>query len=190
MYQVPEVVLRTVRIAITWRDVPDAEPEDEDGDREVRVKIGILVWGVQKGVEHVASVVEKVHRFSAQNKVLNIDDALDFDKLNTPLYSPAGRRDDTTPPQKRRSTARDLGRPLHPQPSELRRRREDSPPLPTDFGLRLEGDDESCPKCSEVCDNPEPKHLLGPNRDQLRIQVVIVPLTDFCHVGPPDTSLG
>ncbi|KAI8421237.1 hypothetical protein MSG28_008295 [Choristoneura fumiferana] len=189
-FDVPEVVLRTVRIAITWRDVPDAEPEDEDGDREVRVKIGILVWGVQKGVEHVASVVEKVHRFSAQNKVLNIDDALDFDKLNTPLYSPAGRRDDTTPPQKRRSTARDLGRPLHPQPSELRRRREDSPPPPTDFGLRLEGDDESCPKCSEVCDNPEPKHLLGPNRDQLRIQVVIVPLTDFCHVGPPDTSLG
>ncbi|KAI5634239.1 BTB/POZ domain-containing protein [Phthorimaea operculella] len=63
--------------------------ETEDCEPDVRVKIGILVWGVQKGVEHVAHVVERVHRFSALDRVLNIDGALDFDELNTPLYTPS-----------------------------------------------------------------------------------------------------
>ncbi|RVE44297.1 hypothetical protein evm_011021 [Chilo suppressalis] len=148
-YDVPEVVLRTVRISITCQNCP--EPENEyDEEPDVRVKIGILVWGVQKGVEHVSAVVEKVHRFSSQNRVLNIDGALDFDELNTPLYTPpGGARPDTDPPVKRTSR---------------------------------------CPKCTETADNPEPRHLLGPNKDQLRIQVIIVPLTDYCHVGPPETS--
>ncbi|XP_045449062.1 BTB/POZ domain-containing protein 17 [Melitaea cinxia] len=144
-YDVPEVVLRTVRISITCQNCPELKNYCEYGDYnepDVRVKIGILVWGVQNGVEHVASVVERVHRFSAQNRVLNIDGALDFDELNTPLYSPA------TPATKQ-------GR---------------------------------CQKCSESCDAPEPKHLLGPNKDQLRIQVVIVPLTDFCHVSGSDSN--
>ncbi|XP_047531839.1 BTB/POZ domain-containing protein 17 [Vanessa atalanta] len=151
-YDVPEVVLRTVRISITCQNCPQQQDNNyeycEYNEPDVRVKIGILVWGVQNGVEHVASVVERVHRFSAQNRVLNIDGALDFDELNTPLYSPAG--------------------PASP-----------SPPA---------GKHGRCPKCSDICDPPEPKHLLGPNRDQLRIQVVIVPLTDFCHVGAADTN--
>ncbi|CAH0724013.1 unnamed protein product, partial [Brenthis ino] len=88
-YDVPEVVLRTVRISITCQNCPEAAHEYDCGEPDVRVKIGILVWGVQNGVEHVASVVERVHRFSAQYRVLNIDGALDFDELNTPLYSPA-----------------------------------------------------------------------------------------------------
>ncbi|CAG9787454.1 unnamed protein product [Diatraea saccharalis] len=141
-YDVPEVVLRTVRISITCQNCP--EPDDEQMDEpDVRVKIGILVWGVQKGVEHVSSVVERVHRFSSQNRVLNIDGALDFDELNTPLYTPP------TTPECHSPAARRTSR---------------------------------CPKCSEAADNPEPRHLLGPNMDQLRIQVIIVPLTDYCHV--------
>ncbi|XP_063367340.1 uncharacterized protein LOC134655801 [Cydia amplana] len=153
-FDVPEVVLRTVRVSITCQNPPDAPDYDDQQEPDVRVKIGLLVWGVQKGVEHIASVVERVHRFSAQNRVLNIDGALDFDSLNTPLYSPACRPACSQPAQASASS----------QPHK-----------------------ESCPKCSERCDNPEPKHLLGPNRDQLRIQVVIVPLTDYCHVGIPDT---
>ncbi|XP_063387473.1 BTB/POZ domain-containing protein 17 [Cydia fagiglandana] len=154
-FDVPEVVLRTVRVSITCQNPPDAPEYDDQQEPDVRVKIGLLVWGVQKGVEHIASVVERVHRFSAQNRVLNIDGALDFDELNTPLYSPACRPACREPAQASASS----------QPHK-----------------------ESCPKCSERCDNPEPKHLLGPNRDQLRIQVVIVPLTDYCHVGTPDTA--
>ncbi|XP_049870510.1 BTB/POZ domain-containing protein 17 [Pectinophora gossypiella] len=156
-YDVPEVVLRTVRISITCQSCPESttnqygEPEQLEPD--VRVKIGILVWGVQKGVEHVSSVVERVHRFSAQNRVLNIDGALDFDQLNTPLYSPAAG----CAPHAGNTAAKPQGR---------------------------------CPKCSDSCEYPEPRHLLGTNRDQLRIQVVIVPLTDYCHVGAPDGVVG
>ncbi|XP_041968036.1 BTB/POZ domain-containing protein 17 [Aricia agestis] len=135
-YDIPEVVLRTVRVSITCN--MDAKSDDND-DTDVRVKIGILVWGVQNGVEHVSAVLERVHWFSKHNRVLNIDGALDFDELNTPLYSPANSN--LAPPKK-------------------------------------------CPKCTEDCEPAEPKHLLGPNRDHLRIQVVILPLTDYCHVSP------
>ncbi|CAG4933542.1 unnamed protein product [Parnassius apollo] len=147
-YDVPEVVLRTVRISITCQSVAAGEPYCPEPD--VRVKIGILVWGVQKGVEHISAVTERVHRFSAQNRVLNIDNALDFDELNTPLYTPS-----------------------HSQ---------------TSFAA-YKGP-ARCPKCVDSCAYPEPPHLLGPNRDQLRIQVVIVPLTDFCHVSPPEVTFG
>nr|XP_021203067.1 BTB/POZ domain-containing protein 17 isoform X2 [Bombyx mori] len=72
-YDVPEVVLRTVRISITCQNCPepalDQYGEPEQTEPDVRVKIGVLVWGVQKGVEHVSSVVERVHRFSAQNSM-------------------------------------------------------------------------------------------------------------------------
>ncbi|KAL0881350.1 hypothetical protein ABMA27_001227 [Loxostege sticticalis] len=157
-FDVPEVVLRTVRIAITCQNCPepalDAYGEPATLEPDVRVKIGILVWGVQKGVEHVSSVVERVHRFSSQNRVLNIDGALDFDELNTPLYTPSSSSAATT---------------VEPQPVTHKG--------PT-----------RCQKCTDTSDDPEPRHLLGPNRDQLRIQVVIVPLTDYCHVGAPDAS--
>ncbi|CAG4946206.1 unnamed protein product [Colias eurytheme] len=147
-YDVPEVVLRTVRISITCQSCSQPTNKyDEEYEPDVRVKIGILVWGVQNGLEHVASVVERVHRFSAQNRVLNIDGALDFDELNTPLYTPTAN-----------------------SPS-----------------WKVNG---RCAKCTDNCELPEPKHLLGPNRDQLRIQVVIVPLTDFCHVSVHDGPRG
>lgn len=171
-YDVPEVVLRTVRISITCQNCPEyvvnQYDEAEETEPDVRVKIGILVWGVQKGVEHVSSVVERVHRFSAQNRVLNIDGALDFDELNTPLYSPggAGGAGASTAP------------PAAPKP--------DPPsPAPTvSFGQK------HCSNCTDNSELPEPCHLLGPNRDQLRIQVVIVPINEYCHVGAPDTIHG
>ncbi|KAL4702814.1 hypothetical protein ACJJTC_003972 [Scirpophaga incertulas] len=140
-YDVPEVVLRTVRISITCQSSVFSGPENSTTEPDIRVKIGILVWGVQKGVEHVTSVVTRVHRFSPQNRVLNIDGALDFDELNTPLYSPASRS---------------------PRP------------------------ESSSQKTSslETTDATESCHLLGPNKDQLRIQVIILPLTNTCRVGP------
>ncbi|XP_026727156.1 BTB/POZ domain-containing protein 17 [Trichoplusia ni] len=157
-YDVPEVVLRTVRISITCQNCPEYTVnqygETEQLEPDVRVKIGILVWGVQKGVEHVSSVVERVHRFSPQNRVLNIDGALDFDELNTPLYSPAAA------PRAREPT-----------------------PTPTPTQKR-------CSKCSESSEFPEPRHLLGPNKDQLRIQVVILPLNEYCHVAASECSQG
>lgn len=177
-YDVPEVVLRTVRISITCQNCPDYTVnqfgETEQLEPDVRVKIGILVWGVEKGVEHVSSVVERVHRFSAQNRVLNIDDALDFDALNTPLYtpcSPPGAPPPATAP------------PTPPAPPTL-------PAAPAGKNYSVNSvSSKRCYKCSDY-EAPEPRHLLGPHKDQLRIQVVIVPLTDYCHVGVNDSTQG
>ncbi|XP_037296844.1 BTB/POZ domain-containing protein 17-like isoform X1 [Manduca sexta] len=148
-YDVPEVVLRTVRISITCQNSPEHTVSPygliHQLEPDVRVKIGILVWGVQKGVEHVSSVVERVHRFSAQNRMLNIDGALDFDSLNTPLYSPAAA------PHAAATHPASATHPAHATPAGLNHKR--------------------CSKCTESCDFPEPKHLLGPNRDQLRVSV-------------------
>lgn len=72
----PEEILRTVRLSLTCRESP--EPS-------MRVKVSILIYGVQGGVEHVIQVVEKVHHFTTQDKILNIDDLIPFHELNTPV---------------------------------------------------------------------------------------------------------
>lgn len=173
-YDVPEVVLRTVRISITCQNPPESVVnyygDIVRDEPDIRVKIGILVWGVQKGVEHVTTVLERVHRFSAQNKVLNIDDALDFDELNTPLYTP--QDSPTQLPAEPISESRAHGRPSR------------SPRSPDNnkTGGR-------CVNCNNQCIvTHEPIYLLGPSGDQLRIQVVIVPLTDFSHVSPSESG--
>lgn len=72
--EVPESVLRTVRLSITCKDPPESE--------DLRVKVGILINGMQDGVEHVMSVMQRNHRFSEKEKVLNLDNILAFDELN------------------------------------------------------------------------------------------------------------
>ncbi|XP_054280143.1 BTB/POZ domain-containing protein 17 isoform X2 [Macrosteles quadrilineatus] len=73
--EVPESVLRTVRVSVTCKDPPgDGLP--------LRVKIGLLVWGIQDGVEHVMSVITRNHIFNEEEKVLNLDDIISFDELN------------------------------------------------------------------------------------------------------------
>lgn len=172
-YDVPEVVLRTVRISITCQNSPEYTTDPYGGQEQlepdIRVKIGILVWGVQKGVEHVASVVEHVHRFSVQNKVLNIDGALDFDELNTPLYTPSSSGSGSGSGSASGCASRTWVSSAGPTPNS---------------------DNKQCSKCTDICEYPEPKHLLGPHRDQLKIQVVIVPLTDYCHVTAPESTNG
>lgn len=120
--EVPESVLRTVRLSITCKD----PPTDTD---DLRVKVGILITGVQDGVEHVMSVIQRNHRFSQDDKVLNLDDVLSFDELNE-LFTCAGSN--TTEP---------------------------SP------------------------------FLVGPNRDILKIHIVIAPLCESSSTDPPDKTL-
>ncbi|XP_066251067.1 BTB/POZ domain-containing protein 17 [Euwallacea similis] len=72
--EVPEEILRTVRLSLTCRDYP--EPD-------MRVRVSVLIYGVQGGVEHVMEVVERVHHFTPQHKILNIDDLIPFAELNT-----------------------------------------------------------------------------------------------------------
>lgn len=74
--EVPEEILRTVRLSLTCRESP--EPE-------MRVKVSILIYGFQGGVEHVMEVIEKVHHFTPQDKILNIDNLIPFHELNIPV---------------------------------------------------------------------------------------------------------
>jgi hypothetical protein len=46
--------------------------------------VGILIHGVQDGVEHIRTVIERNHHFGETDNVLNFDDLLSFDELNNP----------------------------------------------------------------------------------------------------------
>lgn len=74
--EVPEAVLRTVRLAVTAKDVEYA-----------RVRIAVLVFAVQEGIEYVVNVVSTKYIFSTDDNLLNLDDILPFDSLNDPPVS-------------------------------------------------------------------------------------------------------
>ncbi|XP_014252510.1 BTB/POZ domain-containing protein 17 isoform X2 [Cimex lectularius] len=81
--ELPESILCSVRLSITCRDVT----EDY-----LRVKIGVLIVGLQDGTEHVVNVVEKNHYFSKDDRVLNIDNIIPFDDLNLRLIKSDGHK--------------------------------------------------------------------------------------------------
>lgn len=74
--EVPEAVLRTVRLAVTAKDVDHA-----------RVRVAVLIFAAQDGVEYVLRVVSTNYIFSADDNLLNLDDILPFDSLNDPPVS-------------------------------------------------------------------------------------------------------
>ena len=74
--EVPEVVLRTVRLAVTAKDVEYA-----------RVRIAVLVYGLQDNIEHVKNVVMTKHIFTADDNLLNLDDILPFDSFTDSAVS-------------------------------------------------------------------------------------------------------
>lgn len=74
--EMPEHVIRSVRLSLTCKEPP------LDCDDDMRVKIGVLIYGLQDGVEHVARVREIIHRFNNKERVLNLDDLLPFEELN------------------------------------------------------------------------------------------------------------
>lgn len=74
--EVPEAVLRTVRLAVTAKDVEYA-----------RVRVAVLVFAVQEGIEYIVNVVSTNYIFSADDNLLNLDDILPFDNLNDPPVS-------------------------------------------------------------------------------------------------------
>lgn len=72
----PEHVIRSVRLSLTCKEPPI------EADNDMRVKIGVLIYGLQDGVEHIARVTEVIHRFNKTDRVLNLDDLLPFEELN------------------------------------------------------------------------------------------------------------
>lgn len=74
--EVPEEILRTVRLSLTCREL---------ATEDMRVHIAVLIYGRGDGLEHVVSVIEKVHHFNSQNRILNIDDLISFEEVNPPF---------------------------------------------------------------------------------------------------------
>ncbi|KAK1135303.1 hypothetical protein K0M31_008068 [Melipona bicolor] len=74
--EMPEHVKRSVRLSLTCKEPP------VNSNADMRVKIGVLIYGLQDGVEHIARVTEIIHRFSEKERVLNLDDILPFEELN------------------------------------------------------------------------------------------------------------
>uniref|UniRef100_T1J0N0 BTB domain-containing protein n=1 Tax=Strigamia maritima TaxID=126957 RepID=T1J0N0_STRMM len=69
--EMPETILRTVRLSVMSKDNDTA-----------RVNVGILISGMQDGVEHVKTVVQKRFVFTESEQMLNIDNLIPFDELN------------------------------------------------------------------------------------------------------------
>ncbi|XP_034950886.1 BTB/POZ domain-containing protein 17 [Chelonus insularis] len=85
--EMPEHVIRSVRLSLTCKEPP------VNADADMRVKIGVLIYGLQDGVEHIARVTEITHRFSKTDRVLNLDDLLPFEELNP---QPSAKSPNTT----------------------------------------------------------------------------------------------
>lgn len=52
-----------------------------------RVRVAVLVFGVQEGIEYIINVVSTKYIFSTEDNLLNLDDILPFDSLNDPPVS-------------------------------------------------------------------------------------------------------
>ena len=71
--EVPEEIISTVRLSLTCRKLFEAK---------IKVKVAVLIYGIQGGVEHVMEVKEKIHHFTNEDKVMNIDNLIPFAELN------------------------------------------------------------------------------------------------------------
>ncbi|XP_055389941.1 BTB/POZ domain-containing protein 17 isoform X2 [Condylostylus longicornis] len=71
---IPEFVLRTVRLRITCK---------ENFKKEQRFKIAVLITGVQNKIPHILTVHERTEYFSESFQVVNIDGLLNYDELAT-----------------------------------------------------------------------------------------------------------
>lgn len=106
--EVPEEILRTVRLSLTCRQLVK---------ENMRVHVAVLIYGWQNGGEYVTDVVERIHHFNSQNRILNIDDLIPFEELN-PSFS--------------------------------------------------------------LDENQDSIYLIGPNKNQIRLNIIITPTTQFC----------
>ncbi|XP_018009829.1 uncharacterized protein LOC108667324 [Hyalella azteca] len=85
--EVPEVILRTVRLSITHNTANAVAAPDKGSSAPApspRVRLAVLVSAYSNGVEFVSHVVTKNHIFSPDDCLLNMDDILPFDSLNDP----------------------------------------------------------------------------------------------------------
>lgn len=73
--EVPERVKTTVRLSLSCRELKD----------DIKVRVGVLLYGQQGGVEHIMRVSQRVHQFNSKDQTLVIDNLIPFDELNPPV---------------------------------------------------------------------------------------------------------
>jgi BTB/POZ domain-containing protein 17 len=72
--EVPESILKTVRVRCTCRGI---------SDEEQRFKIAVLVSGIQNNVNHIKSLHTRTAYFSRENRAINFDNVVPYDELST-----------------------------------------------------------------------------------------------------------
>ena len=73
MTEVPELVLRTVRLTFMPKSLVDGP---------LRFRLAVLIDGVTNGVHHVRTVATRSFLFTEEERLVNFDDLLSFDELN------------------------------------------------------------------------------------------------------------
>ena len=83
--EVPEMILRTVRVSVTTRvtddSVTDVDFNKSSDHEQLKVKIGILVAGTQDNFEHIQCVRTRNYVFDINDEIVNFDDLVDHDDL-------------------------------------------------------------------------------------------------------------
>merc|ERR1719495_737350 len=69
--ELPEKVLKTVRVSVSTHS-----------EEEARVRIGLLIHGVQDGFEHIRQSVCRNYIFSKSDQIVHFDDMVDYEDLN------------------------------------------------------------------------------------------------------------
>ncbi|CAO1393264.1 unnamed protein product [Diamesa hyperborea] len=86
-YEIPETVLRSVRLKINCRAMLAYE--------SIRFKIGVLICAIQNNITHIKTSFEKICYFSDETRVLNFDNIIAYDELisHNSLYLIGSERD-------------------------------------------------------------------------------------------------
>lgn len=111
--------------------------------------MGILISGCQGGIEHVMTVKEKIHHFSVNDRVMNIDDLIPFDDLNPPAVASSGGSDAKVNRTERHFCTNDA----------------------------------SYTPSSEY--HSHESYLVGPEHNELKLHIVISPLSDNFDLSNP-----
>lgn len=65
--------MSTVRLTLTCQKIPQ---------EDMKVRVGILLYSRQGDSNHIMQVIERIHYFNAQDRVMNVDDLIPFEELN------------------------------------------------------------------------------------------------------------
>lgn len=207
--EVPEQVLRTIRLSVTCRD-----------PSPTRVLVGVLIRGQQDGIVHVTNVAQRCHRFSDEERVLNFDDLLPFDLLNpgAAAYMVHGGSPPKGAPPGSAPNVPPNASPSHIPP--MAHMPHMPPHMPPMAHMPSTSSASQGPSTSSASNAPSTSsagnaapggaaknsatgtgrtytfnccgghpaaspYLIGPNHDNFKVHISIAPLSDVCCLTPP-----